>query len=34
MSFWRELIGDIIGMVCVFMFPILLILYAVAFGVV
>lgn len=34
MNFWRELIGDIIGMVCVFMFPVLIILYAVAFGVV
>lgn len=34
MNFWRELIGDIIGTICVFMLPVLIILYAVAFGVV
>ena len=33
MEFWKNLIGDIVGMICVFMFPVLVILYAVAFGV-
>jgi len=33
MNFWKNLICDVIGMVCVFMFPLLILLYAVGFGV-
>ena len=33
MKFWKTLIYDVIGLVCVFMFPVLILLFAVGFGV-
>lgn len=33
MNFWKNLIVDVLGTVCVFMFPLLILLYAVGFGV-
>ena len=33
MNFWKNLICDVIGMCCVFMFPLLILLFAVGFGV-
>ena len=33
MNFWKNLIVDVFGMVCVFMFPVIILLFAVGFGV-
>lgn len=33
MDFWKNFIGDLLGVICVFMFPVLVMLYAVAFGI-